>query len=95
VFISQVCSNFSEKTTCPRDIVNARCSSRLAHPSGVEPEKSANKHEGILLHGHKDGHKNSVVADLSLQKVIAAWSKLPVALKAAILAIVNSSEDTR
>ena len=65
----------------------------LAHPSGVEPEKSVKKIAGITLHGHKDGHKNYVVADSSLQKVITAWAKLPAPLKAAILAIVNSTEE--
>jgi hypothetical protein len=64
---------------------------QLAHPVGVEPEKSANKHEEIVLHGHKDGHKNCVVADSSLQNVVAAWPSLSEPLKAAILAIVNSS----
>jgi hypothetical protein len=31
----------------------------------------------------------------NLAKVVAVWSKLPAPLKAAILAIVNSSEDVR
>jgi hypothetical protein len=31
----------------------------------------------------------------NLARVVASWSKLPAALKAAILAIVNSSEEIR
>jgi predicted metal-binding protein len=30
-----------------------------------------------------------------LSRVVAVWSKLPAPLKAAILAIINSTEDTR
>jgi hypothetical protein len=66
---------------------------KLAHPSGVEPEPSANKRKGIVIHAHKNAHKNCIAADSSLQKVITAWDKLPAPLKAAILAIVNSTED--
>jgi hypothetical protein len=86
---------FSGKATCPRGIVNARCSSKLAHPSGVEPDECAHSHKEILLSGHKDGHKKCDVADFSLQIVVKIWPKLPAPLKAAILAIINSSEVAR
>jgi hypothetical protein len=60
------------------------------HPSGVEPESSANKHEQIVLHGHKNGHKDYVAHDSDLQKVITVWPSLAAPLKTAILAIVGS-----
>jgi hypothetical protein len=63
----------------------------LAHPAGVEPAKSANKHKGILRDGHKNGHINFVSEDSDLQKVVTAWPLLPPPLKAAVLALVRTA----
>jgi hypothetical protein len=58
---------------------------QMMHPSGVEPDANAGKDKGNSASGHKNGH-----ADADLARVAAAWAELPLALKAAILAIVNS-----
>jgi|HubBroStandDraft_2_1064218.scaffolds.fasta_scaffold431062_1 hypothetical protein len=62
----------------------------MVHPSGVEPDTNASKDKGNSTSGHKNGH-----ADSDLARILAVWPKLPAALKAAILAIVNSSEVNR
>jgi hypothetical protein len=62
----------------------------VVHPSGVEPDENTSKYGGNSTSGHKNGH-----ADADLARVVSIWAKLPAALKAAILAIVNSSEVNR
>ena len=63
----------------------------LAHPSGVEPDKSVSKTGQNVSHAHKNAHTNCVSADNELQTVIKVWPSLPIPLKAAVLAIVRTA----
>jgi hypothetical protein len=55
------------------------------------PHEATDSLEKTDQHTEKDTEP-SVVCGRDLTRVVNSWSKLPPALKAAILAIVNSSE---
>lgn len=62
---------------------------------GSNPPLSAMLYKGILTVTHNLGTQAKVTACPDLARIVTVWSKLPAPLKAAILAIVNSSEAAR
>jgi len=63
----------------------------MVHQIGVEPNGTPNKTDEKQLED-TDGHNQRVALDSDLSKILVAWESLPPALKAAILAIINSVE---
>jgi hypothetical protein len=62
----------------------------MVRGAGFEPAGNTNKDKGNLSSTHRGTHQDS-----DLVKVNSVWPSLPPAFKAAILAIVNSTEDVR
>ena len=76
--------------------------SRLERVKGIEPSPQNSEfaqNQALPQHAEADYTQGRAqipdAASPDLAKVVAAWTNLPAALKAAILAIVNSSEVNR
>jgi hypothetical protein len=62
---------------------------------GARTCDKSNVYKGKTAAPSQIASQTPVSSGQDLTRVVASWSKLPAALKAAILAIVNSSEDIR
>lgn len=62
----------------------------MAPEVGLEPTLNPCKQRAERTKGHKEAHTAGGTGLDDLRKVVAAWSSLPPALKAAINAIVSS-----
>jgi hypothetical protein len=58
---------------------------------GLEPNNPTNKDGPELTHTHKYTHKDPATAHKEFARVLAAWPKLSKSIKAAIIALVDSS----
>jgi hypothetical protein len=62
---------------------------------GARTRQKSNKHTVETGVPSQIASQATVVASPDLSRIVMAWESLPAALKAAILAIVNSSEGIR
>jgi len=68
---------------------------KLVAGLGFEPNKVSNKDGLNVTSTHQGTHQTSFPLDSALEKVVNAWEKLSPPLKAAILAIADSVEESK